>query len=174
MTRHLAPTFRVQRPSGPAFLRYLRTIQHLKLSQAGYLLRNKLLPAATARKTPDDLCRRRDLHCLPFARSVSPDVEATDIRFLNNSRKIKIEAMDWRCMDAAKLWRYNLHYFDYLHWDSYSPETKNGLITSWIRLNPIGAADAWEPYPVSLRTVNWIKYFLLTDSSRKQTKSPGK
>ena len=118
------------------------------------------MPAASARKVPDDLCRRHDIHCLPFARPVSPDVEEPDIQFLNKNRKMDLEAMDWRSANEAKLWRYNLHYFDYLHWDSYSPETKNSLIDSWIQSNPLGTVDAWEPYPVSLRTVNWIKYFL--------------
>ncbi len=27
----------------------------------------------------------------------------------------------------------------------------------WIRANPPGHGDAWEPYPVSLRIVNWAK-----------------
>ena len=98
---------------------------------------------------------------MPFARPVSPDVEGSDIGFLNKTRKLGKVAMDWRCMDAAKLWRYNLHYFDYLHWDSHSREAKSELIDSWIRSNPAGAPDAWEPYPVSLRTVNWMKFFLL-------------
>ena len=64
-------------------------------------------------------------YSLPFARPVSPIVEETGVQFLNKSRKIETEVMDWRCADEPKLWRYNLHYFDYLHWDSYSPETKN-------------------------------------------------
>lgn len=171
MTGRLAPAFRIQPSSGTTVLTYIRTLQYLRLSQAGYLLRRKLLPAASVRKVPVDLCRRQDIHCLPFARPVSPDVEATDIQFLNNSRKIKTEVMDWRCADEAKLWRYNLHYFDYLHWASYSPETKNKFIDSWIQLNPVGVADAWEPYPVSLRTVNWIKYFLLTGQDCKVSKA---
>jgi uncharacterized heparinase superfamily protein len=161
MTESLDVTFRVRPLSGFTILKYLRTLRHLKLLQVGHQLRRRLLPAASVGKVPDDLCRRQGIQYLPFARQVSPEVEPTDIKFLNKTRKIDIQAMDWRCMGTAKLWRYNLHYFDYLHWDSYSPETKDELITSWIRLNPIGAADAWEPYPVSLRTVNWIKFFLL-------------
>jgi len=171
MTVRLAPTFSVQPPSGITILKYIRTLRHLKLSQFGNQLRKRLFPAASAREIPGELCRRQDLHCLPFARPVSPEVEQSDIKFLNKSRKLDIEAMDWRCTDAAKLWRYNLHYFDYLHWDSYSPETKNGLIASWIRLNPIGATAAWEPYPVSLRTVNWIKYFLLAGKGGKVSRT---
>ncbi|MDC8447894.1 MAG: heparinase II/III family protein [Nitrospira sp.] len=59
-----------------------------------------------------------------------------------------------------KLWRYNLHYFDYLHDPQRSFENKCFLITDWIQHNPPGTEDAWEPYTVSLRIVNWIKFFL--------------
>ncbi|MBX3303404.1 MAG: alginate lyase family protein [Nitrospira sp.] len=66
-----------------------------------------------------------------------------------------------------KLWRYNLHYFDYLHDPRRSHENKCFLIRDWVQHNPPGTEDAWEPYTVSLRIVNWIKFFLLqnvTDS----------
>ncbi len=63
----------------------------------------------------------------------------------------------------AKLWRYNLHYFDYLHETGRPQEEKASLISDWIRHNALGAPDAWEPYTVSLRLVNWIKFFLRLD-----------
>ncbi|MBL8225041.1 MAG: alginate lyase family protein [Chromatiales bacterium] len=66
---------------------------------------------------------------------------------------------DWVSADAPKLWRYNLHYFDYLQWPVVPEATKAALIDDWIaRVRP-GAVDAWEPYPLSLRIVNWLKYF---------------
>ena len=64
------------------------------------------------------------------------------------------------CRDMPKLWRYNLHYFDYLHDPQRSFENKCCLITDWIQNNPPGTEDAWEPYTVSLRIVNWVKFFL--------------
>jgi uncharacterized heparinase superfamily protein len=33
-------------------------------------------------------------------------------------------------------------------------------ILEWIERNPPGAGAAWEPYPLSLRVVNWIKWLL--------------
>jgi len=57
------------------------------------------------------------------------------------------------------LWRYNLHYFDFLHWDAIPADFKPAYIDSWLAANPIGCEDAWEPYTVSLRIVNWVKYF---------------
>jgi uncharacterized heparinase superfamily protein len=65
-----------------------------------------------------------------------------------------------------KLWRYNLHYFDYLHDPQRSSENKCFLIGNWIQHNPPGTEDAWEPYTVSLRIVNWIKFILLSNGAR--------
>jgi uncharacterized heparinase superfamily protein len=59
-----------------------------------------------------------------------------------------------------KLWRYNLHYFDYLLAPGRPLEDRCRLVDDWVANNPEGAPDAWEPFPVSLRIVNWIKFFL--------------
>ena len=34
------------------------------------------------------------------------------------------------------------------------------LIAKWINENPPGVGNGWEPYPISLRIVNWIKWVL--------------
>lgn len=60
----------------------------------------------------------------------------------------------------SRLWRYNLHYFDYLGDSNRSAREKVDLLNSWIRHDSLGAAEGWEPYPVSLRVTNWIRYFL--------------
>jgi uncharacterized heparinase superfamily protein len=70
-----------------------------------------------------------------------------EFRFLNQERRIK----SWNDPDIPKLWLYNLHYFD-------SPSSD--LIRNWIAENPIGKGNGWEPYPLSLRICNWIKWVL--------------
>jgi uncharacterized heparinase superfamily protein len=67
--------------------------------------------------------------------------------FLNQS----YENPDWNDASISKLWLYNLHYFD-------APE--QSLMDRWISENPAGSRPGWEPYPLSLRIVNWIKYAL--------------
>ncbi len=96
--------------------------------------------------------------CLPFPSP--PESASGEIFFLGNTATLNQQHPDWRHPTAPKLWRYNLHYFDYLHWPSLNTATKAGLIDSWIKDVPVGAEDAWEPYPISLRIVNWLKYFL--------------
>ncbi len=81
-------------------------------------------------------------------------------RFLNSERHFEPENIDWVCSDMPRLWRYNLHYFDYLQDPSIAQTAKDFLIRDWIEKNPSGTETAWEPYTVSLRIVNWVKYFL--------------
>jgi len=142
------------------FWNYVRTLKHLKPKQAAYLLRNRFLPWSRAEKVPADLSIRKFIQDIEFAPVVAPDIAQYELSFLNKSRVFDIDEMDWRCADESKLWRYNLHYFDYLHWASYSGEAKNALINSWISAHSVGTVDAWEPYPISLRAVNWIKFLL--------------
>jgi len=79
------------------------------------------------------------------------------VRLLGAEQALVDGLPDWRAVDQPKLWRYNLHYFDYLLWPAVAERRKAALIDSWIAENPPGSPDAWEPYPVSLRIVNWVK-----------------
>lgn len=69
---------------------------------------------------------------------------------------------DWNNPQWEKLWLYNLHYFDDLQ--AKGAENRKdlhaGLIETWIKGNPPGQGNGWEPYPTSLRIVNWIKWAL--------------
>lgn len=68
-------------------------------------------------------------------------------RFLNQERELR----GWNDAGVPKLWLYNLHYFE-------APDCE--LIQRWIEENPPGIGNGWEPYPLSLRIVNWIKWEL--------------
>jgi uncharacterized heparinase superfamily protein len=82
-------------------------------------------------------------------------------RFLNEEHHI-VSANDWNNKKWAKLWLYNLHYFDDL--SSIDADQRDEwhrvLINRWIDENPVGKGNGWEPYPSSLRIVNWIKWSL--------------
>lgn len=69
---------------------------------------------------------------------------------------------NWDDLQAAKLWRYNLHYFDDLN-AAHAPARGSwhaALLRRWVAENAPGRGTGWEPYPVSLRMVNWIKWRL--------------
>jgi uncharacterized heparinase superfamily protein len=80
--------------------------------------------------------------------------------FLNESRRIPEGG--WHVIDASDLWRYNLHYFDDLNASGAQSRRAwhQQAIDDWVRSNSPGTGTGWEPYPISLRLVNWIKYSL--------------
>ncbi|MCZ7560458.1 MAG: hypothetical protein M5U30_10700 [Burkholderiaceae bacterium] len=82
-------------------------------------------------------------------------------RFLSVERELAAPG-DWDRADWPRLWRYNLHYFDDLaaHDAADRESWHRALIERWIADNPPGRGTGWEPYPVSLRIVNWIKWAL--------------
>lgn len=90
-------------------------------------------------------------------------------RFLNQEYDI-LKASDWNNPATDKLWLYNLHYFDYLNEED--SEKKNGIhqqiIERWIDENLPFAGNGWESYPLSLRIVNWIKFFLTGNCPTKK------
>ena len=69
---------------------------------------------------------------------------------------------DWQRADLEKLWLYNLHYFDDLRARDAAGRRaeQRALLERWVRENPPGMGVGWEPYPCSLRIVNWIKWAL--------------
>ena len=90
-------------------------------------------------------------------------------RFLNTEIQFGQE-IDWCIPEASKLWRYNLHYFDYVRdlglfylskGSNEAYEKFKNLVQDWIERNKIGQSEGWEAYPVSGRIVNWIFAFHL-------------
>jgi uncharacterized heparinase superfamily protein len=63
-----------------------------------------------------------------------------------------------------KLWLYHLNYCDFLNLDLSRPDDASWLASAldiaadWLRRNPRGSRIAWDPYPLSLRVVNWLKF----------------
>jgi uncharacterized heparinase superfamily protein len=81
--------------------------------------------------------------------------------FLNETGNVHT-ARDWDAPARTKLWLYNLHYFDDLTARESDVRTPwhRVLIDRWIKENNPGSGPGWEPYPVSLRLVNWMKWLV--------------
>lgn len=82
-------------------------------------------------------------------------------KFLN--KELNLAKHQWMPNSVEKLWKYNLHYFDYLFLykhDTLGDLHLNKLIESWISNNAKGSKVSWDPYPLSLRLVNWSKWHL--------------
>ncbi len=89
--------------------------------------------------------------------------------FLNKEYLLKY-ADEWNALERGKLWLYNLHYFDDLNASGANARYKwhIKLIQRWINENPPAEGTGWEPYPTSLRIVNWIKWALLSHELPEQ------
>ena len=78
--------------------------------------------------------------------------------FLNESGPL----YGWENPARSKLWLYNLHYFDDLRAEGAASRgaVHRELIRQWLQGNPTFAGTGWEPYPLSLRIVNWLAWLL--------------
>jgi uncharacterized heparinase superfamily protein len=141
-----------------ALARYWHTIRHLRPVQLyGRVWFRLAKPRMRSRAAPP--VRR-----WPERRWTSPAphrvglVAPDSLVLLNETRALSQCGWDDPAVD--KLWRYNLHYFDDLT-AAPSParaEWQRALMTRWVSENPLGTGTGWEPYPTSLRIVNWIKW----------------
>src|SRR5262245_888014 len=99
--------------------------------------------------------------------------ELLDGKFTFLNRTLKIDRIDWNYRYDSHLWNYHLHYFNYALWcarellnhgDTRLWGACRRLIDGWIEQARIGRSDGWDPYPISLRVVNWIyAYTLVAD-----------
>ncbi len=67
--------------------------------------------------------------------------------------------IDWNFPEYGRLWTYNLNYFEYLNQEDISVDEGLKLIDDYIYTindNYTGL----EPYPISLRVMNWIRFFI--------------
>jgi uncharacterized heparinase superfamily protein len=95
---------------------------------------------------------------IPAARGLSM-LGANTFRFLNRTHMLPSYG-GWNDAALEKLWLYNLHYFDDLNAQDAPARAgwHGALIARWISENPPTSGNGWEPYPTSLRMVNWIKW----------------
>jgi uncharacterized heparinase superfamily protein len=68
----------------------------------------------------------------------------------------------WDEMVHGKLWGYHLNYFDFLMDPSMTKTEARSIIYNYIHQLPV-LKNGIEPYPVSVRIMNWIKAVVLFD-----------
>jgi len=136
---------------------YWHTIRYLRPVQIGARLWRKISRPSFV-PPPALTVRMQNGPWMVPARRLPSMLGDMTFSFLNETRSI--ETADWAGADAPSLlWRYNLHYFDDLNaLDASSRRTwHRTAMRRWLAENPPGTAPAWDPYPTSLRIVNWIK-----------------
>ena len=77
--------------------------------------------------------------------------------FLNREKRFD-KKIEWNFEEYGKLWVYNLNYFDYLNQLDIDEKVALEIIDSFCE-KPYNRKQGAEPYPTSLRGINWIKFF---------------
>lgn len=144
---------------------YLNTARFLRPRQIAYFVLRRLYTSHRVRHPAGPILRRHGVKFLPPLSKDTARRSVNEFCFLNVCKDFHSDTVDWASTEMPKLWRYNLHYFDYLLDNNRPFSEKSALISDWIRHNPIGKGDGWEPYTASLRVVNWIKFFLQADDN---------
>lgn len=141
------------------FLRLFNTVKYLKLIQVYYRL--YYFSRARLRKLRGfkySLSMKSNSVLLTLHPSIASYTSLDDqtFVFLNLSHTFE-NSIDWNFSKYGKLWTYNLTYFDYLQQEDISKVDRLSLINDFI-LHTDTHKDALEPFPISLRGINWVKF----------------
>ncbi len=104
-------------------------------------------------------------------------IAAGDFCFLNVTNP-PLGRIPWSAKEFSQLWLYHLNYCDFLNLeltlrkDGALLRAAMNLVMDWCQQNSTGAEIGWEPYPLSLRIVNWLK-FLIRNALRAEELGQG-
>ena len=151
-------------------IRFYHTVKYLKIKQIfwrilkllpRFISETKVYPQINYDQKTNDFIQRK---------SITSDF--IHFTFLNETYNLSV--IGWDNNNISKLWRYNLHYFDYLlqdkHVSNIQIKSQIDLIENWISNNAFGKGTAWEPYPTSVRIINWIKWHKLFSGLTERAK----
>lgn len=142
-------------------LKLINTIKYLKFVQLYYRLHYIFRKPKTKKKIFNiSLRANNDIWINAIPKSVAM-LAPNQFYFLNHLGSLN-QADDWNSQAQEKLWLYNLHYFDDFNAlnNQQRQQWHYDLINKWILENPYPTGNGWEPYPNSLRIVNWVKWSL--------------
>lgn len=146
------------------------TLKYLRFKQlyyrGYYLIRNKFLKKEHIKPLNREIT---SLHWKESFLYTDSYKNKNTFEFLNLPHTFEAET-DWNHSTLGKLWTYNLNYFDFLNQESISSEEGLALILDYIGKEAI-LKDGKEPYPISLRGINWVKFlskFSISNTSINQ------
>lgn len=167
-----------------------RTLRHFRPQQVMWRVYQRLLAKACelgSRPFDAVLSKGLPLEVLPPSIAVHPIPRDTDLltradeilvgrfSFLNRTADYA-KGIDWGASGFDRLWRFNLHYFEFgldlalayhVTGDHKYAERFKATVSDWIVRSPLGRGDAWHPYPLSLRLINWLwAWYLFGDAIR--------
>jgi hypothetical protein len=151
-----------------------RTVRQLRLSQIAWravhvarMQADNRVPALGAgRVRPDPSARPAVLPALEI-----PGIDPSPARLWQQGiveyHGITASRHDWKGESQSKLWRYERQYHsEIVSLAATNIEGARALIDDWIASNPPCRGEAWEPYPVARRLLNWSLAGAITPSLR--------
>ena len=136
---------------------FINTVKHLRIIQIYYRIKKYI--KRQNKVNFNSLARSKNNVDWIVQNNKKPSIINKNIfYFLNKKSDFKVNG--WNNKNYDKLWNYNQHYFDDLNaFDSKKKiELHQGILKDWVKSNPPFSGVGWEPYPTSLRVVNWIKW----------------
>ncbi len=141
-------------------LRYYHTLRYLRPKQIFFQLFYRLKRATIKRFKisfhPTAKQKGKLINLNSFI-SKNLSYQSDNFTFLNLSKQFRKKSIDWNFNQYGKLWLINIHYFDFLHQSDMDQEVGTTLIKDYINSLTSGNV-VLEPYPTSLRGINWIKF----------------
>jgi uncharacterized heparinase superfamily protein len=138
------------------------TIRYLKIKQIyfrGKYFINRKLQVNTHISTPKHIHPGSENIVLqPSLHNNKSFLGNKTFSFLNLEKSF-VNGVDWNYPNYGKLWTYNLNYFEYLNQEEISKKDGLLLIDDFIQNIPNNVVGM-EPYPTSLRCINWIRFFV--------------
>lgn len=149
------------------FFLYVNTIRYLKIKQIYYrlfyLIRDKTFKRNYFKK---DSPKCASLFWNNRYAHQNTYFDNDTFVFLNQKKHFQ-NGINWNFDEYGKLWCYNLNYFEFLNQEEISREEGLRLIADYVN-QCSSLQDGLEPYPISLRGINWIK-FLSTHNLRESS-----
>ena len=143
------------------FFRFLNTVRYLKFKQILYRIFYILKkPRLNNLKIPP--LRNELAYWSSPNYIISATKDGKNFEFLGIKQKVEV---NWNSSNCTKLWLYNLHYQNELNAIGCLNNIVlcKKLVSSWIKNNPFPSGNGWEPYCISIRIINWIKWLSRLD-----------
>ena len=130
-----------------------RTVKYLKLTQVLYQVKYRLKkPAYVAYDASGFKIQDSGFKAKPIVRYTS--LKGKVFTFLN----LEHEFAGWNYTESGMLWAYNQNYFDWINQEGFSEKEGCKWIDKFIEELPENRIGL-DPYPIALRTINWVKFF---------------
>lgn len=137
---------------------YYHTLKYLRPIQIFYRVIYSFYNPVVKNTQRFDINLNKNIWVSPIFKSESIFCK-NEFIFLNKRKEIDFK-IDSEQIHFDELWTYNLHYFDGILAKNNNFDRDNALIHSWIKSNTNQKTIGWDPYPISLRVVNWIKWMI--------------